>query len=94
MPKQSFVFCSQRQCLVPKEEYGDNSRPVDTSYIIGDIAPYKSMTTGEMIGGRRQHREHLRQHGLIEVGNERVKQRPAQVDSPRRDLIDAFNGKR
>lgn len=38
--------------------------------VIADIAPYKSMVTGEMINGKRAHREHLRKHNLIEVGNE------------------------
>lgn len=44
-------------------------------YVIGDIQPYRSMQTGEVIGGRKQHRDHLKQHGLIEVGNERLPQR-------------------
>lgn len=38
--------------------------------IMTDIQPYKSMVTGEMISGKRAHREHLRRHNLIEVGNE------------------------
>jgi hypothetical protein len=40
--------------------------------VIGDIEPYRSMRTGEIITGRAQHREHLHRHGLIEVGNERL----------------------
>jgi hypothetical protein len=28
------------------------------------------MATGELVGGRAQHREHLKRNGLIEVGNE------------------------
>lgn len=38
--------------------------------VVRDIEPYKSTITGEMIGGRRQHRDHLKAHGCIEVGNE------------------------
>lgn len=41
--------------------------------VIGDIQPYESMITGEMIGGRRQHRDHLKDHNCIEVGNEKSK---------------------
>ena len=41
--------------------------------VIGDIEPYESIITGEQIGGRRQHRDHLRDHGCIEVGNEQPK---------------------
>lgn len=39
-------------------------------HVMGDITPYQSQVDGSMIEGRRQHREHLRQHNLIEVGNE------------------------
>lgn len=41
-----------------------------SSYVRGDITPYKSMVTGEMITSRSEHREHLRKHDCIEVGNE------------------------
>lgn len=75
--------------LIPKEKY--YREPV-ASYVIPDIAGYKSMQTGEWIPGRRQHREHLREHRLIEIGNE-VKHHMAPktpvVDRAgiRRDLI-------
>ena len=39
--------------------------------VVPDVAPYQSMITGETISGRAQHREHLKQHGCEEVGNER-----------------------
>jgi len=46
-------------------------RPATTAHnLIPDIAPYKSMVTGEMIQGRRQHREHLRAHNVVEVGDQ------------------------
>lgn len=45
-------------------------------FVYGDIAEYRSMATGELIGGRRQHREHLREHGLIELGNETFRPPP------------------
>lgn len=40
---------------------------------IPDIEPYKSVVDGSIITGRKQHRDHLRAHGKIEVGNEYVK---------------------
>lgn len=40
-------------------------------HVITDIRPYRSPITGEVIGGRRQHREHMRDHGVIEAGNEK-----------------------
>lgn len=39
-------------------------------HIMPDIKPYKSMITGEEITSRSKHREHLKQHGCVEVGNE------------------------
>ena len=35
-----------------------------------DIQPYKSMIDGSMITSRSQHRNHLRDHNCIEIGNE------------------------
>ena len=40
--------------------------------VIADNTCYKSMQTGQMITSRTQHKNHLRQHGLIEVGNEKI----------------------
>ena len=52
-----------------------------------DIAGYRSMQDGSWIGSRSKHRAHLRQHGLIEVGNERLPPRkPIPLDSPREDI--------
>jgi hypothetical protein len=51
--------------------------------IIGDLRPYRSMRTGEMITGRAQHREHLQRYGLIELGNEwNAVTRPQRVFGP------------
>lgn len=54
------------QCCGVKVE-----RVICAPYVIADIQPYKSMVTGEMIHSRSQHRAHLKQHGKIEVGNEK-----------------------
>lgn len=60
-------------------------------YVMGDIQPYKSMVTGEMIEGRRQHREHLKEHRLIEVGNEKQEFRRPEMDRNRlrQDVVHA-----
>lgn len=78
--------------LVPVDEYFGPG--VQAPMVIGDIQPYQSMATGEMIMGRRQHREHLRQHRLVEVGNEI--QRPSQTRSDgrlRQTLVDVVRAK-
>lgn len=38
--------------------------------VIPDIQPYKSMATGEMITSRSQHRNHLKERGLVEIGDQ------------------------
>lgn len=50
-------------------------------HVVPDIDPYKSMVTGERIKGRSHHREHIRQHGLVEVGNEKVERKVKEMPS-------------
>jgi hypothetical protein len=38
--------------------------------VMPDIQPYRSMIDGREITSRSRHREHLRAHGCIEVGND------------------------
>jgi hypothetical protein len=56
--------------LIPAEEY--ESPHQAGFFVMPDIQPYRSMVTGEMVQGRRQHREHLKTHNVIELGNERI----------------------
>jgi len=53
---------------IPEEQY--ESEPQVDYHVMPDIQPYQSMVDGTMIGSRAQHREHLRRHGLKEIGNE------------------------
>ncbi len=48
------------------------SDTVQAPYTIGDNVEYQSMVDGSWITGKRQHREHLREHDCEEVGNERM----------------------
>lgn len=52
------------------------------AHVIPDIEPYQSMVTGERIRGRSHHKKHLREHGLIEVGNERLPPRKPKPMPP------------
>lgn len=54
--------------------------------IMKDIDPYKSVVDGSIIGGRKQHRDHLRARGLVEVGNESVKQQYIAPSDPVADI--------
>lgn len=42
----------------------------EVPHVMGDIQPYRSMIDGSVIGSKSHHREHLRQHGCVEVGND------------------------
>lgn len=51
----------------------------DGPQVIRDLAPYRSMIDGSVIDGRKRHRDHLKAHGCVEVGNDtsHLKARPA-----------------
>ena len=60
-------------------EKGSVSDRTDSGLMImPDIAPYQSQVTGEMITSRSRHREHLRQHNMVEVGNDSSLYKPYQ----------------
>lgn len=94
MTRKSWVQDPVTLKLIPKDEYQPRS---DAGFfVMGDIQPYKSMITGEIVQGRRQHREHLRQHGVIEVGNEKItpcKEAPINRQDIRRDLAQIMSAK-
>lgn len=50
--------------------------PEQAALVMPDIQPYRSVIDGSVISSRSTHRAHLREHGCIEVGNERP--RPPQ----------------
>ena len=57
--------------------------------IIPEIKPYKNMIDGKMVTSRSAHRNLLRDHGCIEVGNEKMEAPPPPVvdrDARRRTL--------
>lgn len=47
-------------------------------HVMPDIQPYRSMIDGSIISSRSQHREHLKAHGCIEVGNDSSVLNPKQ----------------
>ena len=75
----SFIWDSEKGEMVNKADYYKHRVEVNAPMVINDIQPYKSMQTGEIITSRSVHRNHLRQHGLIEIGNEKIKETKPQV---------------
>ena len=49
--------------------------------IVPDIGGYKSMADGSWISSRSQHREHLKRHNCIEIGNEMPTKRKPTLPS-------------
>lgn len=49
---------------------GDGYEAPVAPLVMPDIQPYKSMADGSIIKSRSEHREHLKRHGCIEIGNE------------------------
>lgn len=79
---------------MPSDEYyalkarrrraGENRSNLPCPMIMSDIEPYRNVAVdGKMITSRSEHRQMLRDHGLVEVGNERPKPRqPVELDDP------------
>ena len=44
--------------------------------VVPDIQPYQNMIDGKMITSRREHRELLKRHNCIEIGNEKMESKP------------------
>ena len=66
---------------VPVEEY-EVPEP-QGPMVMPDIKPYTSMIDGSEITSRSRHREHLKQHGCVEVGNDSSLYRPPKpIGSP------------
>lgn len=66
-------------------------------HIMGDIKPYQSMIDGSWITSRSKHREHLRMHDCVEIGNDSsLHRKPQPLQSPsglKQTLIEVANEK-
>lgn len=64
-------------------DYGGEYECGDLSaYVMRDMEPYKSPIDGSMVTSRSMHRDHMRKHDVIEVGNERLPSRSRDVHAP------------
>jgi hypothetical protein len=65
-------------------EYGTWEPPrADGLLIMPDIQPYRSMIDGREITSRSRHREHLKDHNCIEIGNDSsLFKGPQPIQSP------------
>jgi hypothetical protein len=62
-----------------EEKYGD--KPLGQApMIMSDIKEYRSTIDGSVISSRNKHRQHLREHGCVEVGTETIGAAQKQVN--------------
>lgn len=74
--------------LVPADEYiAPRER---THMIMPDIQDYTSMIDGSRITSRSHHRRHLREHGCIEVGNEKLQPKRREIPDFKQDIVRAM----
>lgn len=78
MTRRSYVQVDGK--LILKDEWHGHS--VTTHMVMPDIQPYFSQVTGEMITSRSHHREMLKAHRLVEIGNETKHLQPKPVTPP------------
>lgn len=82
MARESFIVVQNADGkveFVPKHLY---VRPAKHGgmQIIKDMEPYQNISVdGKVVGGRRQHRDMLRAHGLIEVGDQAPTRLPPEA---------------
>jgi len=63
--------CGLDAPMVNCQEAETFSNRANNHNIIPDIEPYRSQIDGSVITSRTKHRNHLKDHGCIEVGNEK-----------------------
>lgn len=66
------------------------SEAVKLPYFMRDIGEYTSPVDGSVIATRSAHREHLKRHDMIEVGNERMPTPPEPSRPTTREIGEAI----
>lgn len=80
--KRRFIQQANGELVEVGPDYVPEPR-AEVPHVLPDIKPYKSMIDGSMITSRSQHREHLRMHGCVEVGNDSsLNRRPEPLRPP------------
>ena len=66
-----------------KESWKEKQQSIgrETAMVMSDIQPYISQVDGSVIESRSKHKAHLKQHRMIELGNDVPKQhKPVEID--------------
>ena len=71
-----------------REEYSPPEKSdLASPMIMLDIQPYQNMINGGIITSRSEHRELLKRHNCVEVGNEKMQTKVTATPNNRRELI-------
>jgi hypothetical protein len=88
MPRESYVYDREKQKLIPKDEWlrkqakGVKVSSLAAPMVMRDIEPFQNIAVdGKEVSSRSHKREMMKEHGLVEVGNEAP--RPRRVLKPR-----------
>ena len=83
--KKTYVYVDGKLVEKGSDEHYNSLGPM----VMPDIQPYKSMIDGSMITSRSVHRDHLRQHNCIEIGNEKMETKLPPPKDTRREVMQA-----
>jgi hypothetical protein len=65
-------------------------RVIVAPMVIADCTPFKSIVDGSIVNSNAGRREHMKKHGLIELGNEPIKKQEYRGDhNVRKELTQA-----
>lgn len=72
MPRKTYVYDKDSRKMVEKGDIAPESRAF---FVIPDINEYRVVgpEAGKVITSRSKHREYLRRHNLVEVGDQKPK---------------------
>ena len=83
--RKTYIYVNGKLVEKGSDEHYDSLGPM----VMPDIQPYKSMIDGSMITSRSVHRDHLRQHNCIEIGNEKMETKLPPPKDTRREVMQA-----
>jgi len=81
--KKTYIYVNGELVEKGSKEHYESLGPM----VMPDIQPYKSMIDGSMITSRSVHRDHLRQHNCIEVGNEKMETKLPPPKDTRKEVM-------
>lgn len=69
------------------------TRYLTPTNVMADMTEYRSPLDGSIVKSRKHHRDHMRKHGVIEVGNEKMegKKKEYNPQGIRDDIHGAVN---